>query len=312
MTTTVLPLGTASALPTRDRHLSALAVERKGRVLLFDCGEGTQYRLMDADLNRARIDAVFITHLHGDHVYGLMGLLSTLGQLGRSEPVVVAGPAALDRMLCEMPGMQHGWLPYDVEFVSLKEGFDRACVYETGELAVTARPLDHRIFTAGYRLEEKARPGRFYPERARDLGITDPRDFGRLQDGETIDVNGGTVCPDDVMGPERNGISLAYVTDTRPCEGGRCLAREADLVYHDATFGDDLGDRAVETGHSTAREAATVARDAGAKHLLLGHFSARYDTPEPLVDQAREVFPATDAAVELAPTVLDPREKWGE
>jgi ribonuclease Z len=114
------------------------------------------------------------------------------------------------------------------------------------------------------------------------------------------------------MGPERTGISMAYVTDTRPCEGGHRLAREADLVYHDATFGDELSDRAVETGHSTAREAAAVARDAGAQRLLLGHFSARYDTPETLVEQAREVFPATDAVVELAPTVLDPREKWGE
>jgi len=312
MTTDVLPLGIASALPTRDRHLSAVAVERKGRVLLFDCGEGTQYRLLHAGLNRARVDAIFITHLHGDHVYGLMGLLATLGQIGRSDPVTVVGPAALESMIGKMPGMQHDWLPYDVAFVGLPDGFEHECVYETDEFTVEARPLDHRVVTAGYRLQEHPRPGRFHPETARALGVTDPRDFGRLQDGEAVAVDGDTVQPDEVIGPEREGIGMAYVTDTRPCDAGRALADGTDLLYHDATFADDLADRAEETGHATAREAATIAHDAGAKRLLLGHFSARYDTPDVHVAQAREVFPATDAAVELERYVLDPREKWDE
>jgi ribonuclease Z len=310
MTTDVIPLGTASALPTRERHLSSVAVDRKGRVLLFDCGEGTQYRLMHAGLNRARVDAVFVTHLHGDHVYGLMGLLATMGQLSRTDPVTVVGPAELEPMVREMPGMQRGWVPYEVEFVSVEEGFECATVYETDELTVTARPLDHRVFTAGYRLEEKPRPGRFHPERARALGVSDPRDFGRLQAGETIAAGGSTVRPEEVMGPEREGIAVAYVTDTRPCEGGRRLAEGADLLYHDATFAADHADRAVTTGHATAREAAEIARDAGARRLLLGHFSARYETPARHVREARDVFPATDAAEELTRYTLDPREKW--
>jgi len=313
MTTDVIPLGTASAIPTGNRHLSALAVERKGRILLFDCGEGTQYRLLHADLNRARIDAIFVTHLHGDHCYGLPGLLSTLSLQQRTDPVTLVLPPGGTAMLDAIPGAAPGDLSFPVHVVELGADLTATSVYETDEFTVTARPLVHRTFAMGFRLEERTRPGRFRPERARDLGVPEGPAFARLQDGEAVTVEDGTtVRPEQVLGPPRPGVALAYATDTRPCDGGRALADGVDLLYHDATFTDDLHARAVETGHSTAREAATVARRAGADRLLLGHISARYDDPAPLAAEARAVFRRAEIAEELRRYVLDPREKAPE
>ena len=310
MTTNVIPLGTASAVPTQDRHLSALAVERKGRVLLFDCGEGTQYRLLHADLSRVRVDAIFLTHLHGDHCYGVPGLLATLALQQRTEPVTLVGPPGIREMLAALPSDAPDDLSYPLHIVEGSAARWEGPVYETDELTVIARPLDHRGPTMGLRLEERSRPGRFQPAEARALGVPEGPAFGRLQDGEKVTLDDGTtVRPEQVLGPPRPGIVFAYVTDTRPCDGGRELAEGADLLYHDATFADALHDRAVETGHSTAREAATVARDAGAKRLLLGHLSARYDDPAPLAAEARSVFPQSEVAEELRRYVLDPRAK---
>jgi ribonuclease Z len=310
MTTDVIPLGTASAMPVGHRHLSALAVERKGRILLFDCGEGTQYRLMHADLSRARIDAIFVTHLHGDHCYGLPGLLSTMALQQRRDPVTMVVPDGARAMLKATPGATPSDLPFPVHIREIGPDLTTALVYETEELTVTARPLQHRRFAMGFRLEERMRPGRFDPEQARALGVPEGPAFARLQDGKPVTVDDGTtVRPEQVLGPPRPGLAVAYVTDTRPCDGGRALAEDADLLYHDSTFTDELQDRAVETGHSTAREAAEVARDAGAHRLLLGHISARYDDAAPLAAEAQAVFPRSEVAEELRRYELDPREK---
>jgi ribonuclease Z len=311
MTTTVVPLGTASAIPAHGRHLSACALERKGRVWLFDCGEGTQYQFARAGLKRSRIDGIFISHFHGDHLYGLMGLISTMALLHREERLAIVAPRGIRSIMETLPGVEPDLLPFDIDFVELDEGFGQATVFEDAEFTVTARPLEHRTFAMGFRFEERLRPGHLHPEQARALGVTDYVDFRRLKDGRPVTLDDGTtVEPEQVLGPERPGIAFAYVPDTRPCEGGRLLARGADLLYHEATFGEELQQRAIETGHSTAREAATVARDAEAERLLIGHFSARYDDPKVLAEQARAVFSNTDVAQELNRYALDPREKW--
>ena len=310
MTTDIIPLGIASAVPAQNRHLSALAVERKGRVLLFDCGEGTQFRLLRAGLRRARIDAIFVTHLHGDHCYGLPGLLSTMALQQRTEPISLVVPTGTRAMLAAIPGVGRDDLPFPLRITEVDENLTQTTVYETDELTVEARPLEHRDFAMGFRLEERVRPGRFDPERAQALGVPEGPAFARLQGGETVTLaDGTTVRPEQVLGPPRPGIAFAYVTDTRPCDGGRALADGADLLYHEATFAEDLQARAVETGHSTAREAAAVARDAGADRLLLGHLSARYDESAPLQTEARSVFRDAEIAEELRRYTLDPREK---
>lgn len=311
MVTTLIPLGTASAIPMHGRHLSATALHRKGRVLLFDCGEGTQYQLLKTGLKRTRVDAIFITHFHGDHLYGLMGLVSTMAMQHRKEPLTIVAPQGLRQIMNGIPGVAPYELPFPVELVEVEDGFGKRVVLETDEFTVMARPLTHRDFAMGFRFEEHTRPGHLQPEKARALGATEYHQFRQLKAGRPVTLDDGTtVEPEQVLGPERPGIAVAYVTDTRPCEGGRQLARDADLLIHEATFGDDMQARAIETGHSTACEAAEIARDADAEKLLLTHFSARYEDPALLVDEAQSVFPNTEAAEELNRYALDPRVKW--
>jgi ribonuclease Z len=305
MTTEIIPLGTASAIPTRTRHLSGCALRREGHALLFDCGEGTQYQLLKGGLNRSRLDAVFITHVHGDHLYGLPGLLATLALMNREAPLTLVGPAGLEAILAALPGLERERRSFELRFVELEEGFGHRVVFETDDFTVEARELAHRIFAAGFRFEEKARPGRVDAAKARAAGLTEGGQFEALKRREAVTLADGRVVePEGLVGPERPGASFAYVLDTRPSDGGRALARGADLVLHEATFAHALLARAVETGHSTAREAAEVARDAGAKKLLLTHFSSRYAEPDALVEEARRLFPNTDAAEELRRYVL--------
>lgn len=299
MSAYVIPLGTASAIPTRQRHLSAMALVRDGRILLFDCGEGTQIRMIHAGVKHMRIEAIFITHFHGDHFFGLFGLLSTLALLKRSHPLTVVGPLGIADLVRRLPGLSEAWLPFAVEYVELSDTLVHEVVYDTTEFTVTARPVEHRTFTAGFRYEEKPRPGTLNVELARALGVTDPLQYRHLKQGRTVRAGGREVRAEDVMGPARRGCTFSYVTDTRPCEGGVMLARDADLLYHEATFGENLAQRAIDTGHTTAAEAARVARDAGATRLLIGHFSARYKDVSSLLGEARAVFPATEAAEEL-------------
>ncbi len=296
--TEIIPLGTGSAIPTRDRHLSACALCREGRVLLFDCGEGTQLQLLRAGVRRSRIEAIFITHFHGDHFYGLPGVLTTMALLKRTDPLTVVGPVGLEAILRALPGLRNDWLPFEMRYVEVEEGFEHAVVYETDAFTVEARPLEHRVFAMGFRFEAKARPGRVDAERAAALGVTGVQ-IGALVRGEAVAVNGRVVQPEEVVGPRRPGVSFAYCLDTMPCDGARRLAEGVDLLVHEATFTEALRERAAETGHSTARQAAEVARDVGAKRLLLTHFSARYDSAEPLEAEARAIFENTEAAREL-------------
>lgn len=300
MTTDVIPLGTSSATPTRERALSATALQRAGRILLFDCGEGTQFRLMDAGLSHGRIDAVFITHLHGDHFFGLPGLLTSMSLNRRAEPLTIAGPLGIALILQMIPGLAPGDLSFPLEFKEFEEGFGKMVALETPDFRVTARPLEHRVPVAGYRFEEHPKPGSLDVDKARALGATDYRHYRDLKNGLDVTLGDGRVVRSaEVVGKTSPGASFAYVFDSRPCEGGRLLAREVDLLYHDATFASRHHDRAVRTGHSTAREAAEVALAAGARMLLLGHFSARYTCVDELTQEARRLFKNTHPAEEL-------------
>ena len=296
----VIPLGVGGAVPTPSRHLSGTVVRRRGRTVLFDCGEGTQLQLVRAGLLRGPLDAVCITHLHADHLLGLPGLVSTLGLMGRTDPLTVVGPAGLEAMMRAVPGLGRARPPFPTRYVELSEGFEHAVVFEDDETTVEARPLDHRVACAGYRYQERTRPGTLDADAARAAGVPDGPGMAALKRGEPVALpDGRAVSPEGLVGPDRPGAAFAYLLDTAPCDGGRLLAAHADLVMHDATFADAHAERAAETRHATARQAAEVARDAGARRLLLTHFSARYDRTETLVDEARAVFPETEAAQEL-------------
>lgn len=297
---TLIPLGTSSAVPTRERALSGTVVEREGRLFLFDSGEGVQHRFLDSGLRPTRLEAVFISHLHGDHFFGLFGLLSTLELLHRTRPLTLVGPPELDRALETIFGLTGGRPRFEIRYLRVDEDAAERTVFDGEGLRVASAPLDHRTFCLGYRMEEKPRPGKLDVERARELGIVAHEQIRALKEGRSVSGAGGRpVLPEEVLGPPQTGASLAYCFDTRPCPSAVRLARDVDLLYHDATFDEAFAERAAQTGHSTGREAATVAREAGARRLLLGHFSSRYGSVDHLVDQAREVFAESEAAVEL-------------
>jgi ribonuclease Z len=279
-------LGTSAAQPTVNRNLTGLAVRRAGELVLFDCGEGTQRQMIRFGTGFDAA-AIFFTHFHADHYLGAIGFLRTLSMLHRLESLHLYGPRSARRLLETMLFTGVDALSFPVEIHELAPG---AVVRRPGA-EVRAFATEHRIPSLGYALVEDPRPGRFHPERARALGVPAGPLFGALQRGRAVEVGGRAVRPEEVMEAPRRGRRLVVSGDTRPAAGTIEAARGADLLVHDATFGDDEAARAAETMHSTAREAGRVAREAGAQRLVLTHFSSRYDQdPSPLAEQSRAEF----------------------
>ena len=286
-------LGTGAACPTLDRNVAALAVQREGETLLFDCGEGTQRQMMRYGVSFGLAE-VFFSHWHADHFLGITGLLRTLGLLDRTAPMTLYGPRGAERILSQAVTLGFEKPKFKVDIVELKAG---EVVKRDGyDLHVVA--ADHRSDTVGYALVEHIRLGRFDPDHARALGIPEGPLWGKIHKGETVTLaDGRRVAPEELVGKPRPGRRVVYSGDTRPCASILEAARGADLLVHEATFGEEERDRARETGHSTAREAATVARDAKALRLALTHLSARYSREAPeLLAEAQAVFPETVVA----------------
>ena len=284
MDLSLLFAGTGGSVPSPRRGLPAILVRRGGERLLFDCGEGTQRQLMRS-AGLADLDRVFITHFHADHWLGLPGMLKSFALREREQPLTVYGPRGLSRAM-EDTRFIYGRLPYRLHVHELAPG--EAVRFDGYE--VTGVSVDHKGASAfGYVLVEDARPGHLDPQLAERLGVAPGPDFGRLTRGET--VNG--VKPEQVMGSEREGRKLVISGDTAPCEALKVAAHEADVLVHEATFAEEDAERAAQTGHSTARQAATLAHAAQVRLLALTHVSARYAGGE-LREQAREVFAAAE------------------
>ncbi|MGH2891580.1 MAG: ribonuclease Z [Solirubrobacteraceae bacterium] len=274
--------GTAGSVPTARRGLPAILLARGGERILFDCGEGTQRQLV-ASVGLADVDQVFITHFHADHWLGLPGMLKTFDLRGRERPLTIHGPAGL-RNLLTLALRMAGKVGYELDAVELSGGD----VLARDGYRIVPVPVEHRGAAFGYVVFEDERPGEFDPKAAVSLGLEPGPEFGRVQRGETI----RGVSPGQVMGPPRPGRKLVLSGDTRPCEALRVAAHGADVLVHEATFADEERERAAEIGHSTAIEAATLARDAQVGMLALNHISTRYP-PSRLRDEARSVFGAT-------------------
>ena len=272
--------GTAGSVPTARRGLPAVLVRRGGERILFDCGEGTQRQLVRS-VGLADLTDVFVTHFHLDHWLGLPGLLKTFDLRDRDRPLTIHGPPGLTALMSSLRPL-YGRLRYEVSFADLEPD---AVVRRDG-FEIVPFAVEHRIPALGYAVVEDSRPGQLDPALAEQLGVTPGPDFGRLQAGET--VNG--VAPEQVMGEARLGRKVVLTGDTAPCEMVRIAAHEADVLVHEATFGEDEADRARETAHSTARQAAELARDARVKVLALVHVSTRYAGRE-IREEARAVFP---------------------
>jgi ribonuclease Z len=281
-------LGTSAAMPTLHRNVSGLAVKADSDLLLFDCGEGSQRQMIRFGTGFA-VDAVFFTHFHADHYLGIIGFLRTLGMGGREQPLTLYGPPSARKVLDAAIHLGVERLAFPVDVQELRGGE----IIKRKGYGVRAVRVDHRVNALGYALEEDVRPGRFDPEAAKKLGVPSGPDFGRLQKGQAITLaDGREVKPEQVLGAARAGRRVVISGDTRPCPQVVEASRGADVLVHEATFSDDEQTRALETRHSTAREAGKVAAEAKARRLVLTHLSSRHDVdPRPLVEQARQEFP---------------------
>ena len=291
MSLSIRLLGTSASRPTVERNVAAMAVVREGETLLFDCGEGTQRQMMRYGVSFG-LEDIFFTHFHADHVIGVIGLMRTMSLQGRSEPLRLWGPKGAIRTLkrAEEFGMDRLSFPLEVAEVEPGQPVARK------DYAIVPFGVDHRGARAvGYAIVEDDRKGRFNPDRARELGVPEGPMWGEIHRGRSVTLPDGRVIdPAELVGSARSGRKVVLTGDTRPCDATREAARGADVLIHEATFGDEEAPRAVETGHSTAREAAMIARDAGVGTLVLTHFSARYSRDAAdLGKEARQCFERT-------------------
>ena len=283
-------LGTGASIPTIDRNVAGLAVQREGETILFDCGEGNQRQMMRYGVGFG-FREIFFTHYHADHMLGVTGLLRTMGLQDRTAPVILYGPRGAQRVLGAAVSLGIERNKFPVEIREIKPG-DRLA---RDEYDIVVFETEHRADTVGYALVEHPRLGRFHPERARELGVPEGPLWGQLHQGNPVTLpDGSTVRPADLVGAPRTGRILVYTGDTRPHLSVIQASRGADLLVHEATFSGEELERAKETGHSTAAEAARVAAEAGARRLVLTHISSRYnrDASE-LLAEAKAVFPET-------------------
>lgn len=285
----VLLLGTGAMVPLPDRYLSSVLFRLNGSLSLIDCGEGTQVTWRRFHWGFRRLDSIFLTHHHADHVAGLPGLFHTVANAGRTEPIHIYGPPGTIDVITGLRVIAP-WLPYDMMIQELQGGEE--IVLPSGVRCRVAWG-EHRGPVLGYRFD-LPRNHPFLPDRAEALGVPRTR-WGHLQRGETVLVDGREIAPDDVLGEARTGVSFTMVTDTRPTDALRELATGTDLLICEGTYGDDADiDKAIQNGHMTFREAATLARDAGAGALWLTHFGAGMSRPEEWAANARDVFPRAE------------------
>jgi ribonuclease Z len=296
-------LGTSSGVPTRSRNVSgvALRLPQRAEFWLFDCGEGTQHQILRSDLKISQLTRIFITHTHGDHIFGLMGLLATVGLAGNPHRIDIYGPSGLSDYLQACQRYSHTHFSYPIKVHKNQPGV----IYEDEEYTVSCGRLEHRVTAFGYRVTEKDRPGQFNVEKAKEQGIPSGPIYGQLKRGESVTLpdgrkfNGAEFC-----GLPQVGRKIAYCTDTVYCQGAVELARDADVLIHEATFAHQDAQMAYDRLHSTSTMAAQVALQAGVKQLLITHFSPRYAPGndivlDDLLQEARAIFPNTDMAYDF-------------
>jgi ribonuclease Z len=310
-------LGTSSGVPTRSRNVSSVALRlpQRAEIWLFDCGEGTQHQFLRSNLKISQLRRIFITHLHGDHIFGLMGLLASSGLAGNAQAVDIYGPAGLKEYLNACVKYSYTNLGNRIQVYTVQPGL----VYEDKEFTVTCELLKHRVTAYGYRVSEKDRPGRFNVEKAQALGIASGPIYGELKQGKTITLpDGRSIRGQDLCGELETGRKMAYCTDTVFCESAIELAAGVDVLIHEATFAHQDAELAFERLHSTSTMAAQVALAAQVKLLIMTHFSPRY-TPanqldiKDLLEEARAIFPQTKLAYDfLSYEIPRHRQEEGE
>lgn len=289
-------LGTSAAWPSAQRNVSSTALKWGSEILLFDCGEGTQRQLQKSGLSYMAVRTIFLTHLHGDHHYGLPGLLKTMQLNERTEPLDIVGPPGLRDLMAVYARLARVDDQFPVTVTELADGD----VWTAQVYKVAARKLDHGIYNLGYAFMEPDRPGRFDKPTALELGVPEGPLFRKLQQGESVQTaDGDAVRPDQVMGAPRKGRKVVVTGDTGPCEALVEMAADSDLLIAEATYCQDMVEKAAEYGHMTAAQAAEMARRSNVRRLVLTHLSPRYTDDERHREEATAVFPTTEVARDL-------------
>ncbi|RYG74951.1 ribonuclease Z [Lentibacillus lipolyticus] len=300
-------LGTGSGVPSKERNVSAIALkllQEQNSIWLFDCGEATQHQILRTNIKPRKIKKIFITHLHGDHIFGLPGLLSSRSFQGGDERLTVYGPKGIRSYIETSLTVSGTTLTYPLSIVEFTEGQ----LLEDEQFTVTCKQLDHGIPSFGFRIIEKNRPGRLLVDRLKDDGVEPGPIYQQIKENEAVRLSDGRIIHRrQYIGPDKKGRVLAILGDTRGTEAAKSLAENADLLVHEATFGKDRAALAADYFHSTTQQAATLARDSNAKKLVLTHISSRYQDGDDaqLVNEAREIFPRTELAYDFYQTMID-------
>lgn len=290
----LLFLGTGAGMPAKYRNVTAISLKHldDGAIWLFDCGEATQHQILHTSIKPRKIEKIFITHLHGDHIFGLPGLLGSRSFQGGETPVTIYGPTGIREYIQTSLRISQTHLKYDLEIIEIEEGI----VFEDESFIVEARLLDHGIDSIGYRIVEKDKPGELLVEQLKAIGVKPGPIYKQIKAGETIVLEDGlTINGKDFVGPDKKGRIITILGDTRICENSILLAQDADILVHEATFDKNSEGMAYDYFHSTTQQAARIALQADVKQLIITHISSRFeknDWPE-LEKEAQEIFPNT-------------------
>lgn len=287
-------LGTSSAVPSKYRNHASIALKAFGEVILFDCGEGTQRQLANVKISPMKIDKIFISHLHGDHILGLPGLIQSMGFRGRVEPLHVYGPKGIGQLNESMENFGYFTIDFPIEIHELVEGK----IIENDEYIIECVKTEHSVYNLSYSVYEKKKP-RFLREKAIELGVKPGPDFGKLHNGLEVKIGDKTVKPEEVLGEERHGVKIVYSGDTKPCEAMIELAKEATVLIHESTYKTQDEIKATNNFHSTSKQAAMIAKEANVEKLILTHISTRYTNIDDLKKEAVEIFENTEVAYDF-------------
>jgi len=288
-------LGTSGAMPTVDRALTCICLVKDNEILMFDAGEGAQISYLKSGLAWNKKMKIFVTHLHGDHCIGILGLLQTMNLQNRTEPIEIFGPDGIDEFLAANIKI----LKFGLSFPVLISRISTGLIVDEKDYSVFANDANHGIPAFSFRFDEKDRPGEFFPEKAKALGIPEGKLWHELQMGNSIDLDGNEIQSSQVTGGKRPGRKIGVSGDTRPTDGLVEFFKNCDYLSFDSTFADELKDKAVEANHSTSKEAAELAEKANVSTLILTHFSARYHDESVLLEEAQQIHENTIAAKDL-------------
>ena len=287
----IIFLGTSSAVHSYNRNHPAIILKAFGETFLFDCGEATQRQLIFAKVSPMKISKIFLSHYHGDHILGLPGLIQSMNFRGREKKLTIYGPKGLYDLKDSLFKLGYSKIEFPIEFIEIGS----QTIESDEDYIIKSQHVNHNVPCLAYSVEELKKP-RFNREKAIELGVPVGPDFGRLHNGEEVEIDGKIIKPEQVLGPPRKGNKITYSGDTTPCSEMVDFAKDSTILIHESTYMSEDADKAVENFHSTSADAAKIAKDSNSKELILTHFSTRYTQTDGLLKEAKEIFENTKLA----------------